>query len=174
MGTGGYCIPLSSQYVLLGSEFKEELSILTQTVSTDERIPMRVARSIINRGAKKVGILGLAYKGDLKVCILSPTLKLAKYLTDNSISVKINDPQYSPEEIKSITGCDTFKYPDGLSEFDTVLVVADHREYGFVPNDMITKYLTNCKLILDNTGIWKDLQFNGPRYYLVGDMNWLS
>jgi len=174
-GTGGYCIPLSSQYVLLGTDKKEELSLLTNTIATDSRMAMRVAQSIIDRGAKRVGILGLAYKGDLKVHILSPTLKLVKYLSEHGVSVKVNDPQYSADEIQKAVACETFEYPEGLDEFDTVLIVADHREYGFVPNDEVKKHLKNCKLILDNTNIWSDMKFSGSlKYFQSGNAGWLG
>lgn len=174
-GTGGYCIPLASMYVTLGAgKWSGALSILKQTMHTDSVMPITVAQSIIERGAKKVGILGLAYKGDLKVHILSPTLKIVKHLKEHGLEVKVNDPQYSDEEIKKVLDCETFKFPQGLDEFDTILVVADHREYGYYSDDEIKEHLGNCKLILDNTSIWKNMKFEGVEYYQAGDANWLG
>lgn len=175
-GTGGYCIPLSSQYVLLGTKKNEILTILTSTISTDEEMPIIVANSIIKRGAKKVGILGLSYKGNLKVHILSPTLKIARHLKDNGVQVKINDPQYTPEEIKKITDLESFEFPRGMNEFDTILIVADHREYTYTQIKDILPNLKNCKLILDNTSIWKHIPFkeHGIEYHVAGDKGWLK
>ena len=34
-GSGGYCIPLSSKYVISGAKKKNELSILKETIKTD-------------------------------------------------------------------------------------------------------------------------------------------
>jgi nucleotide sugar dehydrogenase len=174
-GCGGYCINLSSQYVLLGTDKKNELSLLSSTLETDNSMAVRVAQSVIDRGAKRVGILGLAYKGDLKVHILSPTLKLVKYLKDHGVSVKVNDPNYTINEILNIVGCESFDFPSGLDEFDTVLIVADHREYGFVPNDEVKKHLKSCKLILDNTSIWSDMVFGSSlKYFQAGEAGWLG
>ncbi|MCK5547791.1 MAG: UDP-N-acetyl-D-mannosaminuronic acid dehydrogenase, partial [Thermoplasmata archaeon] len=126
-GTGGYCIPLSSQYVLLGAEKPEHLTILRDTIESDKSQPAVVAKSLVMRGVKKVGILGLAYKGDIKVSILSPAISIAKKLTELGVDVKVNDPYYTKEEIMKIAGTGSFEFPEGLAEFDAVLIVADHQ-----------------------------------------------
>jgi len=175
-GTGGYCIPLSSQYVLTGTVNPDLLTILKSAVETDQNLPYRVAESIIKKGAKSVAILGLTYKGDLKVHILSPTIRIAQYLITKGITVKVHDPYYTAEEIKQITGADTFDFPDGLSEFDTVLIISDHREYQATPRKLILDSLARCKLILNNTEIWQDLNFAelGIEYHVAGTSGWLS
>ena len=73
-GTGGYCIPLSSQYVVKDLKDKKKLTLLRETIKTDNKINLLIAKSLIKRGFKKVGVLGLSYKGDLKVHILSPVI----------------------------------------------------------------------------------------------------
>ena len=175
-GTGGYCIPLSSRYVLGGAREADKLSILSSTVQTDQRQPDMVADMVIAKGAKKVGILGLAYKGDLKVHTLSPTLRITSYLKDRGIEVKVQDPYYLLEEIQQICGVGTFEFPGGLNEFDTILIVADHREYESLPRNEILANLGNCRLILDNVGIWEGLDFSsaGIEYHLAGTAGWLG
>lgn len=174
-GTGGYCIPLSSQYILAGAEHPSELSILQAAVGTDRGLPAKVADAMIAEGARRVGILGLAYKGDLKVHTLSPTLRIVEQLKQHIDTVKVNDPYYSAEEIERICRVETFDFPDGLSEFDTVLIVADHRLYTAMNRSKILDNLTGCKRILDNTGIWQDIDFagHGIHYRLAGRANWL-
>ncbi len=175
-GTGGYCIPLSSQYVLLGAKHPEKVTILKETIESDRKQPGLVAESLKKRGVKNVGILGLAYKGDIKVDILSPTIKIAKRLKELGIGVKVNDPYYKDEEIKRITGADSFKFPYGLGEFDALLIVADHQHYKFTTHDSILKSLKKCKLVIDNTHIWKDIDFknNGIEYHIAGDAGWIN
>ncbi len=175
-GTGGYCIPLSSQYVLLGAERPECLTILKETVDFDQKQPERVAESIAKRGIKKVGILGLSYKGDMKVFILSPAMKISKKLKELGVDVKINDPYYSPKEIEKIAGVKSFDFPSGLSEFEAVLIVADHQHYKFTPHDAILGALKSCRLVLDNTEIWSDIDFKekGIEYHVAGDAGWLK
>jgi nucleotide sugar dehydrogenase len=175
-GTGGYCIPLSSQYVLSGTGNAEKLSILNSAIDTDRNLPFVVAEDVIKKGARRVGILGLAYKGDLKVHTLSPTLRIVSYLKQKNIAVKVHDPYYTAEEIKQICGVEPFHFPDDLGQFDTILIVADHRDYQAIPHKQILSKLKNCKLILDNTGVWCGLDFaqSGTEYHLAGTEKWLG
>jgi nucleotide sugar dehydrogenase len=175
-GTGGYCIPLSSQYVFSGTKHPDRLSIIKATMKTDKKLPQIVADSIVGRGAKKVGVLGLSYKGDLKVHILSPTLAIVDRLKEKGIDVKVHDPYYSKDEIEKIAGTGAFHFPSGLKEFDTVLVVAGHRAYGAIPEATLLENLRNCKLILDNVEErWKKFDFRqlGIEYHAAGEAGWL-
>jgi nucleotide sugar dehydrogenase len=175
-GTGGYCIPLSSKYVLMGAKNPDAVTILKETIKADERQPEIVAESLKARGIGKVGILGLAYKGDIKVSILSPTLRIAKRLRELGVDVKVNDPYYTREEIKKIAGTESFDFPDGMDEFEALLIVADHQHYRFTSHGDILKHLRKCKLILDNTDVWKDIDFSGSgvEYHVAGDSGWIK
>jgi len=175
-GTGGYCIPLSSQYVLSGTSNADRLSILHSAVDTDRALPAMVAENLIKRGAHKVGILGLAYKGDLKVHTLSPTLRIVSHLKQNGVTVKVHDPYYTAAEIKQVCGAETFRFPDDLGQFDAILIVAGHRGYQAIPQNQVLSRLKNCRLILDNTGIWQGFGFAraGIEYHLAGTADWLG
>jgi len=176
-GTGGYCIPLSSKYVLEGAERPNFLTILKETISTDEQLPGIVADRIADSGLRNVGILGLSYKGDLKVHVLSPTIGIARRLIERGINVKINDPYYTNDEIKKLTGAESFPFPEGLSEFECVLIVAGHRLYRAIPERELMKHLTKCKLIIDNLEeAWRHFDWTptGMKYLAAGDSNWLS
>ena len=175
-GTGGYCIPLSSKYVLEGAEDPEPLTLLKDTVTTDEMLPLLIADRIADTGFKSVGILGLSYKGDLKVHILSPTLRLSKRLAERGVKVRVNDPYYSNDEITRITGAQSFSFPNELSEFDCILIVAGHRAYRAIPESQLKGHLSKCKLIIDNLEeTWKnyDWESSGVKYAIVGQENWL-
>ena len=176
-GTGGYCIPLSSKYVLEGAEKPEYLTILKETIATDTILPRIIADKVIASGLKNVGILGLSYKGDLKVHVLSPTLGLAKRLREHNINLKVNDPYYTEDEVRKIVQVDTFSFPDGLSEFECVLIVAGHRLYKAIPETELKSHLKKCKLIIDNLEeTWKHVDWasTGIKYFVAGDSNWLS
>lgn len=175
-GTGGYCIPLSSKYVLEGAKEPDRLTILKDTVVADEALPVLIADRIADAGFAKVGILGLSYKGDLKVHILSPTLRISRRLIERGVAVKVNDPYYDVDEIKKITGTGSFQFPAELVEFDCILIVAGHRRYKAISQEQLKTNLKNCRMVIDNLEeAWKDFDWDsmGIDYVIVGDKNWL-
>jgi UDP-N-acetyl-D-mannosaminuronate dehydrogenase len=166
------CIPLPSKYVLEGAEKPEYLTLLKETVSTDSRLPLIVADRIVEKGFKSVGILGLSYKGDLKVHVLSPALRISKRLIERGVNVKINDPYYTADEIKRLTSAETFAFPEGLSEFQAIVIVAGHRLYKAIPEAKLKSHLKNCKLVLDNVEeTWRTFDWAslGIEYHIAGE-----
>ena len=174
-GTGGYCIPLSSQYVLNEVTDNSKLTLLRETIKTDNEINILIAKSLIKRGFKKIGILGLSYKGNLRVSILSPVIPFVKELVKNNINVQIYDPFFSDKEINKILGIETFKFPVDIQKFDCLVVTVDHDKFKIKQN-ILKKYIKKCKFILDNNGIWKKYKLNNSSliYHVAGDKNWLK
>ena len=80
IGTGGYCIPLSSRYILSQVKDKNKLTLLRETIKTDDNMNLILAKSIAKKRFKKIGILGLSYKGNLKVSVLSKVIPLVRSL----------------------------------------------------------------------------------------------
>ena len=172
-GTGGYCIPLSSQYVLREVKDKSKLTLLRETIKTDTNINILIAKSLIQKGYKKIGVLGLSYKGNLKVDILSPVIPFIRYLKSRNVSVNLFDPYYSIKEIKQITGVNSFKYPEDLSKFDCIVISIDHKEFKINMKN-IGIHLKNCKYILDNMRVWEKIKFpKNITYKIPGEKNWL-
>ncbi len=173
-GSGGYCIPLSSQYVLQNVKNKKNLTLLRETIKTDKLINLHIARSLIKKGFKKIGVLGLSYKGNLKVSILSPIIPFVKELKKNNINVKVFDPYFSNEEINNILGVKSFNYPDDLNQFDCLILAVDHDIFKR-NTKLVFKKLKNVKYILDNNGVWEKMQnkLHKNNYQLSGNKNWV-
>tara|TARA_X000000368_G_C23054434_1_gene723152 strand:+ start:2725 stop:4053 length:1329 start_codon:yes stop_codon:yes gene_type:complete len=174
-GTGGYCIPLSSQYVLNQVKKKSSLTLLRETIKTDKFINLKIARSIASKKYRKVGVLGLSYKGNLKVNILSPVIPFVKELRRKKIKVEVYDPFYSRNEIKDILGTKSFKFPSDLNKFDCIIIATDHNEFK-IEKKLLQRYLMTNTFILDFFGIWKkhNLNNNGKKYLISGNKNWLK
>ena len=173
-GTGGYCIPLSSQYVLKNILDKNKLTLLRETIKTDKYINIKIAKSLIKRNFSRIGVLGLSYKGNLKVKTLSPTIPFIKQLRKNKrIKVEIFDPYFSKSEISKILNIDTFKFPQDLNKFDCIIIFVDHDEFK-INNKTLRKNTKNVKFILDNMGIWEKNTLNkNTEYHISGDANWI-
>ncbi len=172
-GTGGYCIPLSSQYVLREVSNKKKLTLLRETIKTDTEINKRIANSLAKRKFKSIGVLGLSYKGNLKVDILSPVKSFINCLLKKRINVRLYDPYYNSDEIKEKLKIKSFKFPNDLIKFDAVVISVDHDKFK-KKFRTTKKYLSNCKFILDNMGIWS--KFKKPKnidYKISGQKNWI-
>ena len=150
LGTSGYCIPVSSKYVKYGAENIEELSILDAVIHTDQIKNRYIIRDIMKNNPKSIGILGMAYLGDIKV----------------------HDPLYTAKEIKKISGKTTFELKD-LNKFDVIIVASDHTQYKKINKRALVRLTKDCKFILDNCAIWEDVKFKCP-YIVPGRKDWLK
>ena len=102
IGAGGYCIPLSSRYILSQVKNINKLSLLRETIKTDDGMSKFVASSIAKKGFKKIGILGLSYKGDLKVSVLSKVIPLVKSLLKKKLKVRLFDPYLAKKKYMTL------------------------------------------------------------------------
>lgn len=171
IGTGGYCIPLSSRYVLSQVKDRGKLTLLRETIKTDDNMGSIISNSIKKKKLKKIGILGLSYKGDLKVSVLSKVIPLVKSLKKKKLSVKLFDPYFTSQEIKKATGVETFKFPNNLTKFDCIIVTVNHKQFR-IPPEKLKRHIGDCKFIIDHEGAWKDYKL-GNKYHLTGDSGWL-
>ena len=171
IGAGGYCIPLSSRYILSQVKNANKLSLLRETIKTDDGMSKLIANSIAKRGLKKIGVLGLSYKGDLKVSVLSKVIPLIKFLIKKKIKVRLYDPYFSNKEIHDAAKVKTFSFPKDLPNFDCLIVTVDHKQFK-IRKKILEKYLKNCKLIIDHDGAWKKYNLKN-NYHLSGDHGWI-
>ena len=171
IGAGGYCIPLSSRYILSQVKNITKLSLLRETIKTDDGMGKLIANSIAKRGLKKIGILGLSYKGDLKVSVLSKVIPLIKHLTKKRLKVKLYDPYFSKKEIYEAAKVKVFNFPKDLPNFDCLIISVDHKQFK-IPKKTLEKNTKNCKLIIDHDGAWKKYNLKN-NYHLSGDDGWL-
>lgn len=175
-GTGGYCIPLASRYVLGGADRHEELSILSAAIETDDRIRRTVVDSIADRGP--VLVLGLAYKGSIKVATLSPAIAIVERLRELGVPHSVHDPMYSEDEINGLLGAGTATTDLGraVAEAATVLIVADHEGFRHNPYQrLLSAERERPLLILDNYGalerqVWPD----HVEYHRAGNAGWIA
>ena len=171
IGAGGYCIPLSSRYILSQVKNLSKLTLLRETIKTDDRMSKSIANSIAKKGLKKIGVLGLSYKGDLKVSVLSKVIPLVKSLKNKKLQVRLFDPYFSNKEIHKAVKVKTFNFPKDLPKFDCIIVSVDHKQFK-MKKYILEKYLKNCKLIIDHDGTWKDYNLKN-NYHLTGDRKWI-
>ena len=171
IGAGGYCIPLSSRYILSQVKSLNQLSLLRETIKTDDGMSKFIANSIKKKGLKKIGVLGLSYKGDLKVSVLSKVIPLVKSLKKKGLKVELFDPYFTDKEIFEAIKVKTFKFPGELKKFDGLIVSVNHKQFN-ISKKVLEKNTKNCKLIIDHDGAWKKYNLKN-NYHLTGDREWI-
>jgi len=180
IGTGGYCIPLAPKYLVEGATNKGDQLDFLAMINTINESQTSFVSDIVAKAlpGSKVGILGLSYKGNLKVHVLSPSLPLAKRLQQKKKEVLIHDPFYSADEVKQIAGVKTFSYPEDLNTFDAIIVAVRHSEYTETPVPILTKSIRRGVLVLDAEGAWDSYRHffkkKGIDYRRIGDAGWAS
>ena len=171
IGAGGYCIPLSSRYILSQVRNINKLSLLRETIKTDNGMGKLIANSISRKGFKKIGVLGLSYKGDLKVSVLSKVIPLVKSLLKKKLKVRLFDPYFSKKEIYKAVKVKTFNFPNDLAKFDCLIVTVDHKQFK-IQKKILEKHLKKCKLIIDHDGAWRKYNLKN-NYHLTGSRGWI-
>lgn len=180
LGTGGYCIPLAPEYLIAGARTKGEHIDLLSAINEVNRGQTRFVGGLIakNLSGSSVGILGLSYKRNLKVHVLSPSLALIDTLKRAGKEVFVQDPFYSAEEIERIAKVGTFEYPRDLRKFDGVVIAVPHSDYTETPVPTLLGSVRSGTLILDAEGAWESYRefFRQKRidYRKIGDAGWAT
>lgn len=166
----------------MGAREPHHLSIIEAAVKSDQTEPHFIAGRVAALVKGDVAVLGIAYKGDLKVHALSPALPIIEHLKREGLNVLVNDPYYTDAEIRAITQAEPFSLGgngsgDGnLGRFSAIILVSDHKVYGRVPLHRLLAEVKPGTIVIDNYGIWakyrKELKDHGVRYFKVGDAGW--
>src|SRR2546422_3719883 len=178
LGTGGYCIPLAPEYLIEGSRSQGEHTNLLSQINEVNRSQTRFLGELIAKSlsGSSVGLIGLSYKRNLKVHVLSPTIMLTEVLRKAGKQVVIQDPYYSAKEIEEIARVATFSYPEDLKKFDPVVVSVRHLEYTETPVPALLKFIKSGTFVLDAEGAWQSyrdfFQQKGIDYRKIGDAGW--
>jgi nucleotide sugar dehydrogenase len=180
LGVGGYCIAPASKYVQGGTT--EEIPLLKEaTRFTDE---MTGKYADLMKRFDKIGVLGIAYKGALKVHVLSPGVRLVEELIKRKKHPVVNDPMYEMEEAQSVITANGTPlrfgwqaFPAVLKNKDLIVIAADHPEY-VVPTSKLREWISPGTTVLDIYGIWKQLDLEkhieGLQYVLLGSQGWID
>jgi UDP-N-acetyl-D-mannosaminuronate dehydrogenase len=135
-----------------------------------------VAESIKDEGP--VLLLGVAYKGGIKVATLSPAIAISRRLDELEVPHCAFDPMYSAAEIEALLGEGhaTTELATAVSAASTILIVPDHAEFrSAFYLDLLTQPRPDALLILDNHGVLEGVEWPAHvEYRRAGRPNWLA
>ncbi len=177
LGVGGYCIAPASKYVLGGVKHPEMVTVLQKSVEFTSNMS-KIYADLFDRH-EDVLVMGLAYKGGLKVDILSPGREICWELIKRNKNVFLDDPMYSKNEMWQIVGDDVnpVEFLSNLSNKSLILITADHMEYR-LPYRELEGRITPGTVVLDVYGVWQQhrerLADEGVSYTVLGEKGWIA
>ncbi len=132
IGVGGHCAPVYPYFLIENAKrFGLELEIpkIARNIndSMSEYALGKLKHAIGKLKNKRILLLGLAYREDVKETAFATSLLLIKQLRRAGAKVYVNDPYYTNEEIRKFNAipADLKKLP----KIDAAILVSFHRQY---------------------------------------------
>jgi len=164
IGAGGKCIPIYPYFLL---EHFEDPSLVQSSIKTNIGMPKHTIEIIKNKFGnlkeKKIAVLGLSFRGNIKDDSLSPTYELIKLLKDEEAVIFIHDPFFDKTELEDKTKATSIDL-DEIQKMDGIIVATDHDIYKRVNFSGNIKFVFDGKSFLDK----EKIKENGIKYLAVG------
>jgi len=169
-GVGGHCLSIDPYFIV---EIAKENGVPARLIQTareiNEHMPNHVAslveKSLKNKGksisSSTVGVLGVAYKGNVADYRETPSKTLIDTLNGLGAKVLANDPYVDPEIIRRMEA-----EPVDLKEAlncDCVVLMTDHDDYRSITPEMIKKSILICNRPILDQDLFKSsgIEFKG-------------
>ena len=164
IGVGGHCIPVYPHFIL---DHVNEPDLINPSIKINKSMPEHAIEIIENYFGslknKKIAVLGLSYKGNVKEDRFSPTYDILKLLKKRKSKVYINDPFYSKEELEQKTKVEFIDIKN-INSMDGIIVATDHDYFKKIEFNGNIKFVFDGKSFLDPYKIMK----KGIKYLAIG------
>jgi len=160
-GVGGHCIPLDPYYL---SYRAKQFGVIPRFIETAGEINDYMSLHVVNlveKGLKKVGkkirganigILGLAYKGNISDTRESPAIKIIEELIERGAAVRVHDPY--ARSIKTRFGEFLSENINELLEWaEAIIIVTDHDFYKENLKNLLSNARYTGKVIVDTRNV---------------------
>jgi nucleotide sugar dehydrogenase len=169
IAVGGHCIPVYP-YFLINQSPSGEMSLPLRARAVNDDMSAWALRRLDTElgglAGKRVLVLGLAYRENVKETAFSGAVRLVSELTDAGAIPLLNDPLYSDEEIARFgaTPVSLVALPPG----DAVILQAYHEQYRSL--DWLSLSALGYKVLLDgrNSLDRPTIEASGMRYLGMG------
>lgn len=165
VGVGGHCIPVYP-YFLINNADPSEMRLATTARSINDEMATHatnlLAAALGDLAGRKVVILGLSYRADVKEAAYSSALRLMQALEERGANVTVNDPLFSDEEIAA-RGAKPIAL-DQIGEVDAIIIQALHKQYRDLPDS----FFQQARVVLDGRGDFDPSGLGDTAYIRVG------
>lgn len=167
---GGSCLPKDSKALrTLAKDLYIDSPVIDNIDKSNELQKKAALDMIMNKGKRKIGILGLSFKAGTDDLRCSPIVDVIESLLGKGYKIKIYDKNV---KLSEITGTNkefieakiphlqefiTDKLDYVIEESDILVITNKEKEFS----DILQKY--ENKIILDLVRVWNDVDYNG--YY---------
>ena len=152
-GVGGHCIPVDPYFLIETAEkYGGYARLISDSREINNEMPKHVIDLLMNckENINTVGILGIAYKGNVEDIRETPSKKLIELLLEKDFNVVAHDPIVKNEIIESFN-VKSVSYEKVL-DCDCVILMTDHDLYKNLMPDMFkNKFIISTRPILDST-----------------------
>lgn len=168
IAVGGHCIPVYP-YFLINQSDDAGVTLLREARKLNDSMAgwglERLAGALGGLEGKRVLVLGLAYRENVKETAFSGAVRLLNLLREQGATALINDPLYTPQELSH------YGEPVELSTLpalDAVILQAYHDQYREIDWKSIAGL--GCKAVLDGRNSLKraEVEDAGMMYIGVG------
>ncbi|MFC1529268.1 nucleotide sugar dehydrogenase [Gemmatimonadota bacterium] len=158
-GVGGHCISVDPCFLI--EQFPDETQLISQARHRNDSMPAHVVHGILGLVAgtenPKIGVLGVAFKGNVDDVRNSPSLTVIELLQSRGAQVTVHDPYVKNNHVELANIEDCFK------DADCVVLLTDHSDYKYLDPAELKKLVRNPILfdtrnLLDHI-LWKEVGF---------------
>jgi nucleotide sugar dehydrogenase len=168
IGVGGHCVPVYPYFLTRESRRLGLPQLISETArEINDQQPARQLERVEARWeklrGKKVHLLGLGFRPEVKVDIFSPTYALRDELQRLGAQVTIEDPFYTDEELR-----DAGFEPGAIKAACFVVLSTAHKE--FANPDFVAWQKAGVEVVLDGRNQWdqQEVETAGILYFGIG------
>lgn len=171
IGVGGHCAPVYPWFIIRDAErHGVNLSLATEARALNDgqavHVAQRVSGELQGLEGKRILILGLAFRPEVKEAAFSPAFLVQAAFKKHGAAVFLNDHYYSHGEIQ-----DFGFQPGDLDDpkgYDAVVLVTGHRRFRGLDFGALAS--SGVKVVMDGRNLWnpEDIRSAGICYLGIG------
>lgn len=148
IGVGGHCTPVYPHFLISEARSRGETLRLVETGRriNDER-PSQVLDRVGDLSGKRVLILGLSFRPQVKAAAYSPAFALAEEIRKRGGEVRVHDPLYSDDEVRQ----HGFE-PGDFEGHEVIVLNTAHEIYASLDFERLAR--GGARTIVDGRNVW--------------------
>jgi UDPglucose 6-dehydrogenase len=178
IGYGGSCFPKDvAAFRSVADQLGIDFSLLTEVekinIQQKKRFLNKVRSALWTLRGKRIGVLGLAFKGETDDIRESPAIELVRMLLAEGCSIAAYDPAAMPRTAEILPPGENLRYVEdsyaAASDADALVVLTDWREFTTLDLARLSKVL-RYPIVVDGRNLFDPavMASHGFTYFSVG------